>query len=73
MLPTDDVVDLVRQNRCALGTAAVLARTMSAALSQLPQIARYLHDAARIVQNCSASSLRRLSMSFKRTTSEYSF
>jgi hypothetical protein len=69
MPPTDDVVDLVRQNRCALGNAAVLAPTMSAALSQIPQIARYLHDAARIVQNCSASSLRRLSMSFTRTTS----
>ena len=71
VLSSDDGVDLVRQNRRALGKPAVLTRTLSAPLDQLARFARKLHDAGRIVQAPSPGA-RGGEMSFKRTTSVYS-
>lgn len=73
MLLPDDMVDLMGQNRRLLWKLAVFTRALSASLDQFACVARDLHDAARMVQNSSASSLRILSMSFKRTTPAYSF
>ena len=72
MLLSDDMVDLMGQNRRCLWKLAILACTSSTPLDQLARVARKLHDAARMVQKSSASSLRTLSISFKRTTSAYS-
>src|SRR5262245_1168800 len=69
VLTGDDVIDLVRNDRGLLGKMAVLARTLSAALDQLPYCARHLHEAARIVQSPSAWSRSRLRVSFSFTIS----
>lgn len=54
VLPPNDVIDLMRQNRRILRKAAVLADPLSALLDQLPHIAGDFHDAARIDQKSSA-------------------
>ncbi len=72
MLSPDDVINLMWQNRRVLRKQAILARAPRTPFNQVPRVIRYLHEAARIAQNSSVWSLRRLSVSFRRTTSTYS-
>lgn len=54
MLSSDDVVDLMGQDRCVLRKAAVLACPLGAPLDQLSRVAREPHEAARMAQSSSA-------------------
>ncbi len=72
MLSSDDVVDLMRKKRCFLRQQAILTRAPSTPFDKASCFVRYLHDAARIAQNSSVWSFKRLSMSFSRTASAYS-
>ncbi len=54
VLPSDDVVNLMGQNRRVLGKTAVLTRGVRTSLDQVPRVARKPHEAARTVQNSSA-------------------
>lgn len=53
VLFSNDMVDLMRQKRCALRKSAVFARILRAPYDQFPHIARDFHDAARTVQTSS--------------------
>jgi hypothetical protein len=54
VLPSNDMVDLMRENRRILRKMAVFTGVVGPLLDQLSRIARELHEAARIVQNSSA-------------------
>jgi hypothetical protein len=72
VLTGDDVVDLMGQYRSLLREVTILTCTWGTALDQLARLFGDLHEAARNDQNSAVWSLRRLSMSFRRTISEYS-
>src|SRR4051794_28475547 len=72
MLPSNDVIDLVAQNRGRLREQAILTGVASTVLDQLSGLSGNFHEAARTDKNASAWSLRTLSISFSRTISAYS-
>ena len=54
VLSSDDVINLMEQDRCLLREVAVLAAGASPALHSLSGLAGEPHEAARTVQNASA-------------------
>lgn len=72
MLPTDNVIDLVREHGRVLRETTVLAGVVGTSADKLACLARQRHDAARIADKSSACSLSTLSVSFSQTITAYS-
>ena len=54
VLPTDNMIDLVREHRRSLREATVLAGVVGAPSDKLPCLVRQRHDAARTAEKSSA-------------------